>query len=239
MIQKYSDKVIREVSSYYPHITSPRIRADSKTIKTVRQTLNDVCSPTHPQLSTKTAHLNHTIHQWDEVYDRARRSKVHRCLIQKANIKQTLNEAANPSEHRATALRDPQTGQKTHDVKRLTEIFSDTLLTLRGPLFFPPDEGTTNGLLQHTPKCTPTAPTAPLRDIRWNTFVSYLSSCKPAKAGGRDSTSGYLFHLAPEPVERFWLVVCDIHLHNDMPASSLEANVIVLYKKGRAHDPVN
>ena len=127
----------------------------------------------------------------------------------------------------------------THDVKRLTETFSDTLLTLGGPLEFTPDEDTTTDLLQHTPQCSPTTATAPLRDIRWNTFTSYLSSCKPAKASGRDSTSGNLFHITPEPVKRFLLAVCNIHLQNDMPPSWLEANIVLLYKKEPTHHPVN
>ena len=185
------------------------------------------------------AHLNDTIQQWDEVYNRAQRSEAHRCLVQKTNIKRTLHEAANPSEHRATALKDPQTGQMTHDVKKLTEIFSDTLLTPGAPLDFTPHEDSTTGLLQHSPQCSPATRTAPLPGITWNNFTSYLSSCKPAIAGGRDSTSGYLFHLAPEPVKRFLLAVCNIHLNNDMPASWLEANIILLYKKGPTHDPVN
>ena len=215
MIQRYTDTVIPEISSYYHQITSPRNQPDSKTIKTVRQALNDVPSPTHRQFSAEMPHLNDTTHQWDKVYNRAQRSKVHRCLIEKTNMKRTLNEAANPSEHRAPALRDPQTGQMTQDVKRLTEIFSDTLLTLGGPLEFAPDEDTTTDLLQHTPQCTPATPTAPLPDIMWNNFTSYLSAYKPAKAGGRDSASGYLFHLAPEPVKRFLLAVCNIHLNNE------------------------
>ena len=185
------------------------------------------------------AHLSDTIHQRDEVYNRTQRSKVHRCLVQGTNIKRTLNEAANPSEHRATALKDPQTGEMTHDVQRLTEIASDTLLTPGGPFNFTPDEDTTIPLLQHTPQCTPADPTAPFPAITWNNFTSYPSSCKPAKAGGRDSTSRYLFHLAPDPIKRFLFAVCNIHLNNDMSASWLEANIILLYKKGPTHDPVN
>ena len=157
----------------------------------------------------------------------------------KTNIKRTLNEAANLSEHRGTALKVLQTGQMTHGVKTLTEFFSDTLLTLGGPLDFTPDKDTTTGLLQHTPQCTLATATAPLPDIKWNHLTSYLSSCKPAKAGGRDSTSGYLFHLAPESVKRFLLAVSNIHLNNDMPASWLEANIILLYKEGPKHNLVN
>ena len=53
------------------------------------------------------------------------------------------------------------------------------------------------------------------------------------------STSGYLFHMAPEPIKRFLLAVCNMQLHNNMPASWLEANIILLYKQGPTHDPVN
>ena len=35
------------------------------------------------------------------------------------------------------------------------------------------------------------------------------------------------------------MAVCNIHLNNDMPASWLEANIILLYKEGPTHDPVN
>ena len=239
MIQKYTDTVIREVRSYYHHITSPRIRPEWKTIKTGRQALNDVPSSTHPHSSAKIAHWNDAIHLWDKVCNPAQRSKVHRCLVQKNNIKRALIEAAKPSEHRAKALKGPQTGQMTHDIKRFTEIVSDTLLTLGGALDLTPNKDRTTGLLQHPPQCTQTTPTAPPLDITWNDFTSYLRSCKPAQAGGSVSISGYLFHLAPEPVKRFLLAVCNIDLNNDMPASWPEAHIILLYKKGPTHDPVN
>ena len=164
---------------------------------------------------------------------------LHRCLIQKTNIKKTLNEAANPTEQRAASLKDPNTGKLTCDTKRLTEIFSDTLLTLGGPLNYEPSAHTAEELLQHTPQCPPTTAITPTPEITSHSFTSYLHSCKPSKAGGRDSTNRYLFHISPEPVKRFLLSVCNLHLTNDMPDEWLEANVVLLYKKGPTHDPVN
>ena len=156
---------------------------------------------THPQFSTSMAQLNNAIQQWDDTYSKCKPSKIHRCLIQKTNIKKTLNEAANPTEHRAASLKDQNTGKLTCDTKRLTEIVSDTLLTLGGPLNYEPSAHTAEELLQHTPQCPPTTAVVPKPEISWHSFTSYLHSCKPSKAGGRDSTNGYLFHISPEPVK--------------------------------------
>ena len=40
-------------------------------------------------------------------------------------------------------------------------------------------------------------------------------------------------------MKRFLLSFCNLHLTNDMPDEWLEANVVLLYKKGPTHDPVN
>ena len=185
------------------------------------------------------APLNVAIHQWDDTYNKSKQSKIHRCLIQKTNIKKTLNEAANPTEDRAASSKDPNTGKLTCDTKRLTETFSDTLLTLGGPLNYEPGAHTAEEPLQRTPQCPPTTAITPTSEISWHRFTSYLHSCKPSKAGCRDCTNGYLFHISPEPVKRFLLSVCNLHLTNDMPNEWLEANVVLLYKKGPTHDPVN
>ena len=146
----------------------------------------------------------------------------------KKNITKTLNEAANLTEHRAASLKDPNTGKLTCDTKRLTEIFSDTLLTLGGPLSYEPSAHSAEELLQHTPQCPPTTAITPTPEISWHSFTSYLQSCKPSKAGGRDSTNGYLFHVSLEPVKQFLLSVCNLHLTNDMPDEWLEADVVLL-----------
>ena len=85
----------------------------------------------------------------------------------------------------------------------------------------------------------PSTAITPTPEITWHSFTSYLHSCKPSKAGGRDSTNEYLFHISLEPEKRFLLSVCNLHLTNDMPDEWLEANVVFLYKKGPTHDPVN
>ena len=145
----------------------------------------------------------------------------------------------NPTEHRTASLKDPNTGKLTSDTKRLTEFFSDILLTLGEPLSYEPSAATAEEILQHTPQCPPTTAITPTPEISSHRFTSYLHSCKPSKAGGRDSTNGYLFHISPEPVKRFLLSVCNLHLTNNMPDEWLEANVVLLYKKGPTHDPVN
>ena len=185
------------------------------------------------------AQLNDAIHQWEDIYNKSKTSKIHKCLIQKTNIKKTLNEAANPTEHRAATLKDPNGSKLTSDTKRLTEIVSDTLLTLGGPLNYEPSVNTAEELLRHTPQCPPTTATTPTPKVSWHGFTSYLISSKPSKAGGRDSMNGYLFHISPERVKQFLLSVCNVHLTNDMPHAWLEANVVLLYKKGPTHDPVN
>ena len=195
-VQKYTSMVIRELSAQYHNTTAPRIRPDSRTIESIRQALNNVPPPTHPQFSTRMAQLNDAIHHWDDIYNKSKRSKIHKCLIQKINIEKTLNEAANPTEHRAATLKDPNTGKLTSDTKRLTEIFPDTLLTLVGPLNYEPSVNTAEELLQHTPQCPPTTATTPTPEISWHGFTSYLHSWEPSKAGGRDYTNGYLFHIS-------------------------------------------
>ena len=40
-------------------------------------------------------------------------------------------------------------------------------------------------------------------------------------------------------MKQFLLSVCNLHITNDMPDEWLEANVVLLYKKGPTHDPVN
>ena len=185
------------------------------------------------------AQLNDAIHQGNDAYNKSKRSKIHKSLVQKNNIKKTLNEAANPTEHRAATLKDPDTGKLTSDTKRLTDILSDTLLTLGGPLNYKPSVNTAEELLRHTPQCPPTTAITPTPEISWHGFTSYLHSSKPLKAGGGDSTNGYIFHISPESVKRFLLPVCNLHLTNDMPDVWLEANVVLLYKKSPTHDPVN
>ena len=110
-VQKYTSMVIEELSAHYHNTTAPRIKPDSRAIKSIRQALNDVPPPTHPQFSTRIAQLNDAIHQRDDTYNKSKRSKIHRCLIQETNIKKTLNEAANPTEHRAATLKVPNTGK--------------------------------------------------------------------------------------------------------------------------------
>ena len=238
-VHKYTSMVSRELSAQYHNTTAPRIKPDSRAVKSICQALNDVPPPTHPQFSARMAQLNDVIHQWDDTYNISKQSKVHRCLIQKKNIKKTLNEAANATEHRAASLKDPNTGKLTNDTKRLNEIFSDTLLTLGGGLNYEPSVHTAEELLQHTPQCPSTTAASPTPEISWNGFTSYPHCCKPSKAGGRDSTNGYLFHISPQPVKQFLLSVCNLRLTNDMPDEWLEANVVLLYKKGQTHNPVN
>ena len=238
-VQRNTPMVIRELSAQYHNTTAARINPYFRAVKSIRQALNDVPPPTHPQFSARMAQLNDAIHQWDDTYNKSKRSKIHRCLIQKTNIKKTLNEAANPTEHRAASLKDPNRGKLTCDTKRLTEIFSDPLLTLGGPLNYEPSAHTAEELLQHTPQCPPSNAITPTPEITRHSFISYLHSCKPSKAGGVDSKNGYLLHISPEPVKQFLPSVCNLHPTNDMPDEWLEAIVVLLYKKGQTHNPVN
>ena len=164
-VQKYTSMVIRELSAQYQNTTVPRIKPDSRAVKSIRQALNDVPPPTHPQFSARMAQLNDAIHQMDDTYNKSKWSKIHKCLIQRTNIKNTLNEAANPTEHRAASLKDPNTGKLTRDTKRLTEIFSDTLLTTGGPLNYEPSVHTAEELLRHTPQCPSTTAITPTPEV--------------------------------------------------------------------------
>ena len=164
-VQKYTSMVIRELSAQNRKTTAPRIKPDCRAVKFIRQALTDVPPPTHPQFSARMAQLNDAIHQWDDTYKKSKRSKIHRCVIQITNIKKTRNEAANPTDHRAASLKNPNTGKLTCDTKRLTEIISDTLLTLGSPLNYEPSAHTAEELLQHTPQCLPTTAITPTPEI--------------------------------------------------------------------------
>ena len=127
-VQKDTSMVIQELSAQYHNTTAPHIKPDSRAVKSIRQASNDVPPTTQPQFSARMAQMNDAVHQCDDTYNKFKRSKIHKCFIQRTNIKKTLNEAAHPTEHRAASLKDPGTGKLTSDTKHLTEIFSDTLL---------------------------------------------------------------------------------------------------------------
>ena len=237
-VQKNTSMVIRELSAQYHNTTAPRIKPDSHAVKSIRQAVNDVPPPTHllfsAQWHNRTMQSDNgmtlTTNPNSQKYTGASSKKEHQ---------ENTQRSGKPNRTRSSLVIGPKDRKLTCDTKRLTKISSNTLLTLGGPLHYEPSAHTAEKLLQHTPQCPLTTAITPRPEISWHSLTSYLHSCKPSKAVGGDSTNGYLFHISPEPVKRFLLSVCNLHLTNDMPDEWLEANVVLLYKKGPTHDPVN
>ena len=82
-VQKYASMVIGELSAQYHNTTAPRIKPNFRAVKSIRQAFNDAPPPTHPQFSARMAQLNDAIQQWDDTYNKSKRSKIHRSLTQK------------------------------------------------------------------------------------------------------------------------------------------------------------
>ena len=94
-------------------------------------------------------------------------------------------------------------------------------------------------LLTHSPTCPAPTKHSPLPDITWESFRNTLKRSKPNKAGGRDFTNNYTLHISPPPIQQFIWRVCNHYLHQPLPEKWLEANIILLFKKGDVTNPVN
>ena len=113
------------------------------------------------------------------------------------------------------------------------------MLTLGGSLEYAPPSTLVDRLLTHSPTCPERTKHSPLPDITWESFRNTLKRSKPNKAGGRDFTNNYTLHISPPPVQQFIWRVCNHYLHQPLPEKWLEANNILLFKKGDVTNPVN
>ena len=171
--------------------------------------------------------------------NKAATTKIHRCLVRKTKIKRTINEALNPVQRGEITLKRPGATQLVSTPKEVSSIFSSTLLTLGGSLDYAPPSTLVDRLLTHSPTCPEPTKNSPLPDITWESFRNTLKRSKPNKAGGRDFTNNYTLHISPPPVQQFIWRVCNHYLHQPLPEKWLEANILLLFKKGELTNPVN
>ena len=159
--------------------------------------------------------------------------------MRKTRIKRTINEALNPVERGEIMLKRPGATQLVSTPKEVSSIFSSTHLTLGGSLEYAPPSTLVDRLLTHSPTCPEPTKHSPLPDITWESFRNTLMRSKPNKAGGRDFTNNYTLHISPPPIQQFIWRVCNHYLHQPLPEKWLEANIILLFKKGDVTNPVN
>ena len=183
--------------------------------------------------------LNKLVKEWETKVNGAATTKIHRCLVRKTRIKCTINEALNPVERGEVTLKRPGTTQLVSTPKELRSIFSSTLLTLGGSLEYAPPSTLVDLLLTHSQTCPEPTKHSPLPDITWESFRNTLKRSKPNKAGGRDFTNKYTLHISPPPIQQFIWRLCNHYLHQLLPDKWLEANIILLFKKGDVTNPVN
>ena len=207
--------------------------AHPREVKELKAALRALPSLSHPSFSATMVEVNAHISKCAKQEENKRNSKVHRCLLQCTRVKKTLAEALQRSEPPTLAMKNSSTfGKRTTNLKEISNIFSDTLLHLGGdPSFLPPPD-LERDFLQHTPSCPPEVTSQPLPPIEWCQFTKYIPRAKPTKAGGCDSTSGYVFHCAPEPMQKFIWHVCNLHLNPPIRPRWLNANVVLLSKRG-------
>ena len=94
-------------------------------------------------------------------------------------------------------------------------------------------------LLTHSPTCPEPTKHSPLPDITWESFRNTLKRSKLNKGGGRDFRNNYTLHIPPPPIQQFIWRVCNHYPHQPLPEKWLEANIILLFKKGDLTNPVN
>ena len=183
--------------------------------------------------------LNKHVKEWDSKVNQAATTRIHRCLVRKTRIKRTINGALNPVERGEITLKRPGTTQLVSAPKEVSSIFSSTLLILRGSLEYTPASALVDRLLTHSPTCPEPTKHSPLHDTTWESFRNTIKRSKPNKAGGRNLTNNYTLQVSPLPIQQFVWRVCNHYLHQPLPEKWLEANIILLFKKGDVMNPVN
>ena len=183
--------------------------------------------------------LNKLVKEWETKVNKAATTKIHQCLVRNTRIKRTINEALNPVERGEKSLKRPGTTQLVSTPKEVSSIFSPTLLTLGGSLEYAPPSTLVDRLLTHSPNCPEPTKHSPLPDITWESFRKTLKRSKPNKAGGGTSQTTTLCTFPPPPIQQFIWRVCNHYLRQPLPGKWLEANIILLLKKGDVMNPIN
>ena len=238
-IELFTDVVLEEVATSYHSITTPSRPTSSALVKKIKESLQTLPPPSHPNYPASMDTLNKLVKEWETKVNKAATTKIHRCLVRKTRIKRTINEALNPVERGEITLKRPGTTQLVSTPKEVGSIFSSTLLTLGGSLEYAPPNTLVDRLLAHSPACPEPTKHGLLPDITWESLRNTLKRSKPNKAGGRDFTNNYTLHVSPPPIQQFIWKVCNYYLHRPLPEKWLEANIILLFKKGDVMNPVN
>ena len=238
-IELFTDVVLEEVGTSYHNITTPSHPTSSALVKKIKASLQALPPPHGPTHHASMDTLNKFLKEWETKVNKASTTKIHQCLVTKTRIKRTINEALNPVERGEITLKRPGTTQLVSTSKEVSSIFSSTLLTLGGSLEYTPPGTLVDRLLTHSPTCPEPTQHSPLPDITWESFRNTLKRSKPNKAGGRDFTNNYTLHISPPPIQQFIWRVCNHYLHQPLPEKWLEANIILLFKKGDVTRPVN
>ena len=238
-IELFTDVVLEEVATSYHSITTPSRPTSSALVKKIKESLQTLPPPSHPNYPASMDTLNKLVKEWETKVNKAATTKIHRCLVRKTRIKRTINEALNPVERGEITLKRPDTTQLVSTPKEVGSIFSSTLLTLGGSLEYAPPNTLVDRLLAHSPACPEPTKHGLLPDITWESLRNTLKRSKPNKAGGRDFTNNYTLHVSPPPIQQFIWKVCNYYLHRPLPEKWLEANIILLFKKGDVMNPVN
>ena len=239
-VQRLTDQVHHEVAGFLHDITAIKGSRSHGGARKLNPALASLPPPSSPSFHTSMAKVNDEVKRCVQAEESARNTKVHQCLVRCSRIKKTLSEALRPSDPPTLAMKDPsQPGRRTTDLKEVSRIFSDTLLHLGGHPDYLPPERLVQDLLQHTPQCPQDITNQPLPPIEWAHFRKYLSSAKPNKAGGSDTTNAYTFWAAPESVQRLIWKVCNLHLSSPIPPKWLKAHIVLVYKKSDPELPSN
>ena len=161
-VQGLMDKVLRETANVFHSLTKLKSPSHPREITQLKAALRALPDPAHPSFSASMAEVNAQVSKCAKQEENQRNTKVRWCLVQCTRVKKTLAEALRPSEPPTLAMKDPSTpGERTTDLKEISNIFSDTLLHLGGdPTFLPPD-ALERDLLQHTPSCPPEVTSQP------------------------------------------------------------------------------
>ena len=238
-IELFTDVALEEVGTSYHNITTLSHPTSSALVKKVKGSLQTLAPPNHPNYSASMHTLNKPVKEWETKVNKAATTKIHRCLVRKTRIKRTINEALNPVERGEITLKPPGATQLVSTAKEVSSIFSSKLLTQGGSLGYAPPSTLVDRLLTHSPTCPEPTKHSPLPDITWESFRNTLKRSKPNKAGGRDFTNNCTLHISPPPIQQFIWRVCNHYLHQPLPEKWLEANIILLFKKGDVTNPVS
>ena len=191
-IELFTDVVLEEVATSNHNITTPSHPTSSALVQKIKVSLQTLPPPNHPNFPASMGTLNKLVKEWETKVNKAATTKIHRCLVRKTRIKRTINEALNPVERGEITLKHPGATQLVSTPKKVSSIFSSTLLTRRAP-----PSTLVDRLLTHSPTCPEPTKHSPLPDITWETFRNTLKRSKPNKAGGWDFTNNYTLHTPP------------------------------------------